>query len=96
MACSTESWIHARNATTMCPHPAITSCAECETPLCSSHIAECSECGRFLCRECATEHEAKHVHKTERAATMQHFYEEEANRLFPQGCKCHDDSGSCD
>jgi predicted sulfurtransferase len=64
MACSTESWIHARNATTMCPHPAITACAECETPLCSAHITECDECGRFLCRECASEH-SHEVHEAE-------------------------------
>lgn len=26
----------------------------------------------------------------------QTFYPEEATRLFPSGCQCHDRSGSCD
>lgn len=71
MACSPLiSWRHARNATDSCPHPAITACAECETPLCSSHITECDECGRFLCRECASEHshEVQEDKHTTRAA----------------------------
>ena len=60
MACAIESWIHAKNATTMCPHPAITDCAECEALLCSSHIVECDVCGRFLCAECAADHQTSH------------------------------------
>ena len=27
---------------------------------------------------------------------MQVFYKVEADRLFPEGCQCHDDSGACD
>lgn len=60
MACQTPTWFHAKNSTTACPHPAIANCAECDTPLCSSHIVECDVCGRFVCRECALEHQVKH------------------------------------
>ena len=70
MACSSPSWRHARNATTLCPHPAITSCAECEQPLCSAHIVECDVCGRFLCSECSAEHshEVQQQQHTQRVA----------------------------
>lgn len=64
MACETEMWIHAKNVTTHCPHPALTNCFDCRVGLCSSHIVECEECNLFICRDCAPEHQRQH----ERAA----------------------------
>jgi hypothetical protein len=30
------------------------------------------------------------------SAQPQKFYRKEADHFFPEGCQCHDDSGSCD
>lgn len=62
MACESQMWLHAKNSTTVCPRPAITNCADCQVGLCSSHIVECGVCGRFICRECEADHQAKHEH----------------------------------
>ena len=35
-------------------------------------------------------------HLMETTPMGQTFYPQEANALFPQGCQCHDRSGSCD
>ena len=56
MPCDQEMWIHAKNSTTLCPHPAIAFCAGCGIGLCSSHIVECEECRQYFCRECIAEH----------------------------------------
>jgi predicted sulfurtransferase len=56
MCCNIEIWLHAKNATTLCPRPAIAFCSGCRIELCSAHIVECEECHQFFCRECIPEH----------------------------------------
>jgi hypothetical protein len=60
MACETEMWLHAKNVTTFCPHPALTFCTDCRIGLCSSHIVECEICDMFLCQDCTSEHYRNH------------------------------------
>lgn len=63
MACETEMWLHQKNVTTLCPHPAIVHCEDCRAGLCSSHIVECETCGHFICHDCAAEHYREHRRK---------------------------------
>jgi predicted sulfurtransferase len=60
MPCEIEFWQHAKNATTMCPHPAIVHCSDCRVGLCSAHILECEVCEHFICSDCQPEHERQH------------------------------------
>jgi hypothetical protein len=68
MACAIPTWIHAKNATTQCAHPAITNCADCQAGICSAHIVECEVCHKFICGDCISEHRFNHDLQLSRGA----------------------------
>jgi len=55
-----EITVYLTGESTLCPHAALTQCADCRAELCQAHAIECEVCRMYVCGDCIIEHRFSH------------------------------------